>query len=85
MSKGKIAAQVSHVAMQLADTDDAYALGRAVILKAHEGIIQLLSEQPNVKCIRDAGLTEVPKGSLTCVGFIQKPKFEIITKNLQLV
>lgn len=84
MSKGKIAAQVSHVAMELAD---AYpnVLGRAIVLKAdHETFIQFL-KYTGVFKISDAGLTEVPKGTITCVGFYRTPFMHEMTKHLQLL
>lgn len=83
MSKGKIAAQVSHVAMMLADQFQ--VLGRAIILKAdHETFLSFLKYN-NVVYIKDAGLTEVPKDTITCIGFFQTPFIRQITKNLKLV
>ena len=83
MSKGKIAAQVSHVAMQLAGVY--HVIGRAIVLKADHKTIMQLFKYPNVKYIIDAGLTEVPEGSLTCIGFKQTPFMEHFTKKLKLV
>jgi len=83
MSKGKIAAQVSHVAMELADEYE--VLGRAIILKTdHNTIIHML-KYPYVKFIIDAGLNEVPEGTLTCIGFKQTDFMRNITKNFKLV
>jgi peptidyl-tRNA hydrolase len=39
----------------------------------------------SVKYIRDAGLTEVPEGTLTCIGFKQTENTKRLTKNLRLV
>lgn len=98
MSAGKIASQVSHVAMQLGcrnvDVDmDGYhpILGRAVVLYAPESLLQELIHSPileiySTKYVFDAGKTEVAKNSLTCVGFIRETD-ELIeyTKSLKSV
>lgn len=83
MSKGKIAAQVSHVAMMLTEYD--FPIGRAIVLKAEEKLLRELIQRPEVKYVKDAGLTEVPEGSLTCVGFVQNSEFKEITRKLKLV
>jgi len=83
MSKGKIAAQVSHVAMELAD--EYKVLGRAVILKADHKTIMHMFKYPHVKFIIDAGLNEVPEGTLTCIGFKQTDFMRNMTKDLKLV
>jgi peptidyl-tRNA hydrolase len=83
MSKGKIAAQVSHVAMELAD--EYKILGRAIVLKADHNTIMKLMKYPHVKFIVDAGLNEVPEGTLTCIGFFQDNLMRHLTKNLKLV
>lgn len=85
MSKGKIAAQVSHVAMQLGKVYD--VIGSAIVLKAtEEELLRLLGRKEMIAySIRDAGLTEVPEGSLTCIGFIEKSFTREITKELKLV
>jgi peptidyl-tRNA hydrolase len=104
MSKGKIAAQVSHVAMQLAcywgtlDREEGEmepVIGKAIVLKAPESYLRNIIENTNkgknlivgqpVFYIEDAGLTQVPKGSLTCVGFVQFENIVELTKNLKLV
>jgi peptidyl-tRNA hydrolase len=84
MSKGKVAAQVSHVAMMLAD---AYPqiLGRAIILRAdHETFISFL-KYTAIFYIKDAGLTEVPKDTMTCIGFLQTPFMKQMTDKLRLM
>lgn len=85
MSKGKIAAQVSHVAMRLADFNK--PIGRAIVLKAPENILRYLIDRKKmgVVYIKDAGLTEVPEGSLTCVGFINSKRFFSVTNHLKLL
>lgn len=84
MSKGKIAAQVSHVAMLLAD--DYEIIGRAIVLKAdHKTFMMLWSRITCKRFILDAGLTEVPSGTLTCIGFRQTEETRKLTKDLRLV
>lgn len=83
LSKGKIAAQVSHVAMELAD--EYKELGRAIVLKADHETIMKLFKYPRVKYICDAGLNEVPAGTLTCIGFKQTPFMKKFTDKLKLV
>jgi peptidyl-tRNA hydrolase len=85
MSKGKIAAQVSHVAMELADEHK--VLGRAIVLKAdHETFVNTyLNTMSRCKYILDAGLTEVPSGTMTCIGFKEDDYTKQFTKGLKLV
>jgi peptidyl-tRNA hydrolase len=84
MSKGKIAAQVSHVAMQLADKNK--CLGTALVLKAdHERFMQLYELVDGAEAIEDAGLTQVLPGTLTCFGFVGTEKTKELTKDLKLV
>jgi peptidyl-tRNA hydrolase len=84
MSKGKIASQVSHVAMELADSYK--VLGRAIILKAdHNTFMNIYLQILDVSCIFDAGLTEVPAGTFTCFGFRQTEETKKLTKDLKLV
>ena len=85
MSRGKAAAQVSHVAMQLSEVYHC-EIGRAIVLKATEkemNIIRSALMQP-VMFIKDAGFTEVPKGSLTCIGFIDNAQVQEFVKDLKL-
>jgi len=103
MSKGKIAAQVSHVAMQMGaywgdyNSDEGETnviVGRALVLKAPESYLRNIVENANkgthlivgqpVFYIEDAGLTQVPAGSLTCIGFVEDETTKKLTKNLKL-
>ncbi len=59
MSKGKIAAQVSHVAMILGIKYN--EIGRAIVLKAEEYKLRLMIAQSNVEFITDAGLQKFQK------------------------
>jgi peptidyl-tRNA hydrolase len=83
LSKGKIAAQVSHVAMMLADQEK--VLGRVIVLKADHSYFNLLCNMPGSIYIEDAGLTEVSVGTRTCVGFAQNELNKGLTKKLKLV
>ena len=91
MSPGKIASQVSHVAMMLADRYK--TIGTAIVVQATEEkmkeLLGLMELMPNTKYYTqyDIGKTEVKKGSLTCIGIkvynsvILKARF----KKLELV
>ena len=82
MTKGKVAAQVSHCAMQLGKDYD--TLGRAIILKAPEmKLHELLALMPDSVCIHDAGLNQVVPNTLTCVAFRRYIANPLI-KNLKL-
>lgn len=88
LSKGKIAAQVSHVAMML--SDGSKVLGRAIVLKAPHDYFEFLcglSLCGVTSCVyaQDAGLTEVPAGTKTCVGFIRNESNARLFKDLKLL
>jgi PTH2 family peptidyl-tRNA hydrolase len=105
MSKGKIAAQVAHIAVMMGcywseyDDDEGETkplIGRNIILKAPEAYLRRIIANANegehlivgqpVFYIEDAGLTEVPAGSLTCIGFTKDNCYtDKLTKNLKLV
>lgn len=89
MSKGKIAAQVSHVAMELAD--EYKVLGRAIVLKAdHNTFMRIFNDLEHAlfekaHFVLDVGLTEVAPNTMTCIGFKQTGYSRSLTKNLKLV
>lgn len=86
MSKGEIAAQVSHVAMQLGSRYG--IIGRAIVLKAPEEILRkyLWTVQLNpVFYVEDVGLTDGISGCLTCIGFKETEDTIPFTENLNLV
>jgi len=86
MSLGKLSAQVSHVAMKLGEEYE--EIGRAIILKAKETKLKQLISAPQLQpvfYIKDAGFTEVPEGSLTCIGFKENNYSKKFTKRLRLI
>lgn len=83
MSKGKIAAQVSHVAMQLAEKYG--CLGKAVVLKTDHNTFLGFSYLEDAVIQIDAGRTQVPEGTITCIGFKQTETIEKYTKHLTLL
>lgn len=83
LSKGKIAAQVSHLAIMLSDGEK--ILGRAVVLKADHEYFEFLCSRPGAIYVHDAGLTEVLAGTRTCVGFIKNESNATLFKDLKLL
>ncbi len=83
LSKGKITAQVSHLAIMLSDGEK--ILGRAVVLKADHEYFEFLCSQSGAMYVQDAGLTEVAAGTRTCVGFIKNESNAELFKNLKLL
>ena len=99
LSKGKTAAQAAHAAVGLAlnrkikRSNWLKSGGKKVILYA-EGVEELLSlkrqaEQINLKTylVKDAGLTEVEPGTITCLGIgpATEEQIDRITGDLPLV
>jgi PTH2 family peptidyl-tRNA hydrolase len=94
MSPGKLAAQVAHVATIIAmdNFHESYFQEwfnndqKKIILKGKEKTLLRLIEHPFVYYIRDNGLTEIPKGTLTAIGFIPMYRSEAqeYIKRLQL-
>ena len=95
MGKGKIAAQVGHVVLQIVEhilndkKSDEFKRyqewkknGQAkIVLKATELDLQTLATLPESKFILDAGRTQIQSGSLTVVGFFPNvhPEFKKYT------
>jgi PTH2 family peptidyl-tRNA hydrolase len=93
MSSGKIAAQVAHVAALISDycskredsgVDEVQYYRQWIESKNRKIIILAGKEKALLKLIdqgwlfnRDNGLTEVPAGSLTCVGYFPMPKYQM--------
>ena len=97
MSSGKIAAQVAHVAVNIAVAEltlfiDNFLLWKnkynqkKIILSAHEKDLIKLKEQ-GFYFINDIGLTEIEPNSLTCVGLgtMLKSEAQKYVKRLQLL
>jgi len=99
MGKGKIAAQVAHAAVELALKlfhKNRNLLERwlgegqkKIVVKASEKeILQLLMDLPG-ECdyvvIRDAGLTQIPPGSLTVVGLAPFDEIDKYTGKFKLL
>jgi PTH2 family peptidyl-tRNA hydrolase len=93
MSAGKVAVQVAHVttiiAVDYCDQDIFWKWyqtdQKKIILKGKQKDLEKLIDL-DFYYIRDIGLTEIPKGSLTCVGLPPMPKNEAqkYVKRLQL-
>ncbi len=100
MGKGKISAQVAHAslgAVKKVDNDIVEQWerdgGKKVVLKVDdiegfEKIVKLVRSNniPNY-VVKDAGLTEIERGTTTCVGIGPAKEHEIdkVTKNLKLL
>ncbi|WP_339304232.1 aminoacyl-tRNA hydrolase [Paenibacillus sp. FSL L8-0435] len=87
MSAGKIAAQVAHVATNITLNENGTELWNEwhetdqpkIILRGKEKELLKLIED-GAYYIRDNGRTEIPKDSLTCVGFTPCHKSEMKKK-----
>lgn len=94
MTKGKVAAQVSHCAMRLFNkliSEHPHAerpLGRCIILKAtHADMLSLYNSlffSAMMVYQKDEGLNQVKQGTWTCIGFMQNPNTQIFTKKMKL-
>lgn len=94
MGTGKIAGQVAHV-QTLIDKNYSRTPSHIDWLRANQKKIILTGKEKDLLkwieagavFIRDNGLTEIPKGSLTCCGFPPQPKSKLLslTKRLQLL
>lgn len=94
MSRGKIASQVAHVATIIAVecSDSANFVNwyvgqqKKIILQGKEKDLLKLIEQ-GFYSIRDNGLTEIPQGTLTCVGLypMKRSEAQQYVKRLQVL
>ena len=69
MSAGKLAAQVAHAVVGLGITDP---LGVIIVLEASDTKFNKLTSATDCYVHTDAGYTEVPEGTETCVAWIEK-------------
>lgn len=99
MSCGKLAVQVAHAAVECALSSDKEIVkkwvdegGKKVVLKVKDlnellKYYELAKEKGlNVVIIRDAGLTELEPGTITCIGIgpDEEEKIDEVTGNLKL-
>jgi len=98
LSKGKLSAQVAHAAISAAEISKFkkqwFAEGQKKVVVKCEGLDDLLEIYERSKTssiatslIQDAGLTEIPPGTITCIGIgpDEEQKIDKITKNLKLL
>jgi len=98
LSKGKLAAQVAHAAVSSAEISKFKKQwieeGQKKIVVKCDSLDELLKIYEETKrlsissaLIQDAGLTEVPPGTITCIGIgpDEEEKIDKITKNLKLL
>ncbi len=98
LSKGKLAAQVAHAAISAAEISKFkkqwLAEGQKKVVVKCESLAELLEIYERSKTsfiatslIQDAGLTEIPSGTITCIGIgpDEEEKIDKITKNLKLL
>jgi len=98
LSKGKLAAQVAHASVEAAERSKwkkkwLDGLQKKSVLKCKDldellNLYESAKEQRlSVSLIRDAGRTEIPPGTITCVGMGPAPEGEIdkITGKLKLL
>jgi len=100
MSKGKLASQVAHAYASVSAankskwTDNWLNQGQKksiLACKDENELLKIFHAAKNAKLpvelIRDAGRTEIPEGTITCVGIGPAPENEIdrITGNLRLL
>lgn len=93
MSAGKIATQVSHCTTRFVlenhhtqEFKDWYNNGKTqtkIVLKGSQKLLEEL--EPHYISIRDNGLTEIEKGSLTCVCLVVHEKLEGGLRRLRLL
>ncbi|MDI6730289.1 MAG: peptidyl-tRNA hydrolase Pth2 [Candidatus Altarchaeum sp.] len=98
LSKGKLAAQVAHAAISAAEISKFkkqwLAEGQKKVVVKCESLDVLLEIYERSKkssiatsLIQDAGMTEIPPETITCIGIgpDEEEKIDKITKNLKLL
>lgn len=98
LGKGKLAAQVAHASVSAAEISKFkkqwLAEGQKKVVVKCESLSELLDIYEKskklslpVSLIEDAGLTEIPPGTITCVGIgpDEEEKIDKITRNLKLL
>lgn len=98
LGKGKLAAQVAHAAVEAADKSSfksrwmSGGQKKSVLgCENEEMLLQVYADAKKANLpaalIRDAGRTQIPPGTLTCVGIGPAPEEDIdkITKDLKLL
>jgi len=96
LGKGKLAAQVAHAAISAADNSKykkAWMMEgqKKVVVKCNslEEMMEIYNKAKNLPraVIQDAGLTEIPPGTITCIaiGPAEEKDIDAITGNLKLL
>lgn len=98
LGKGKLAAQVAHASVSAAEISKFKKRwleeGQKKVVVKCESLEKLMEIYEKSKAssiatslIQDAGLTEIPPGTITCVGIgpDEEEKIDKITKNLKLL
>ncbi|OQX21214.1 MAG: aminoacyl-tRNA hydrolase [Candidatus Altiarchaeales archaeon A3] len=98
LSRGKLAAQVAHAAISSAEISKFKKQWimegqKKVVVKCEcvNDLLEIYQKSKNssmaTSLIQDAGLTEIPPGTITCVGIgpDEEEKIDKITKNLKLL
>ncbi len=98
LGKGKLAAQAAHAAISAAEISKFkkqwLAEGQKKVVVKCESLNMLLEIYERTKrasiatsLIQDAGMTEIPPGTITCIGIgpDEEEKIDMITKNLKLL
>lgn len=98
LGKGKLAAQVAHAAVSAAENSSfrrewIEEMQKKTVLKCNtlEELMQIYESAKKeglpVALVRDAGLTQIPEGTITCIGIGPAPagRIDKITGKLKLL